>query len=142
VVKKSNREEFEHYADVCFGAFGDRVRFWTTFNEPNLFTKFQYMLGMYPPSHCSAPFGACNSGDSHREPYAAAHNIIMSHAATVRIYKENYQVSAVSVLRAPLCGRCELMFQSFSDLGWGDVLSEFFLCICYQRQSKAARSVS
>lgn len=85
------REEFEHYADVCFRAFGDRVRFWTTFNEPNLFTKFQYMLGKYPPSHCSAPFGTCNSGDSQREPYAAAHNIIMSHAAAVRNYKENYQ---------------------------------------------------
>ncbi|XP_066343407.1 beta-glucosidase 16-like [Miscanthus floridulus] len=85
------REEYAYYADVCFGAFGDRVRFWTTFNEPNLFTKFQYMLGVYPPSHCSPPFGSCNSGDSHREPYAAAHNIIMSHAAAVRNYKDNYQ---------------------------------------------------
>ncbi|CAO2042989.1 unnamed protein product [Urochloa humidicola] len=85
------REEFEHYADVCFRAFGDRVRFWTTFNEPNLFTKFMYMLGAYPPNRCSAPFGSCNSGDSHREPYVAAHNIIMSHAAAVRNYKDNYQ---------------------------------------------------
>jgi len=85
------REEFEHYADVCFRAFGDRVRFWTTFNEPNLFTKFMYMLGMYPPNHCSPPFGSCNSGNSNREPYAAAHNIIMSHAAAVRTYKEKYQ---------------------------------------------------
>jgi len=67
------------------------VRFWTTFNEPNLLTKFQYMLGVYPPSHCSPPFGSCNSGNSDREPYAAAHNIIMSHAAAVRNYKDNYQ---------------------------------------------------
>ncbi|CAL5031057.1 unnamed protein product [Urochloa decumbens] len=85
------REEFEYYADVCFRAFGDRVRFWTTFNEPNLFTKFMYMLGAYPPNRCSAPFGSCNSGDSHREPYVAAHNIIMSHAAAVHNYKDNYQ---------------------------------------------------
>jgi len=88
----ARREEYAYYADVCFGAFGDRVRFWTTFNEPNLFTKFEYMLGVYPPSHCSPPFGSCNSGNSHREPYAAAHNIIMSHAAAVRNYKDNYQV--------------------------------------------------
>ncbi|KAL6652396.1 hypothetical protein ACP70R_011321 [Stipagrostis hirtigluma subsp. patula] len=85
------REEYEYYADICFRAFGDRVRFWTTFNEPNLCTKYQYMLGKYPPNHCSPPFGNCNSGDSHREPYAAAHNIILSHAAAVRNYKENYQ---------------------------------------------------
>lgn len=87
------REEYEHYADVCFGAFGDRVRLWTTFNEPNLLVKFQYMLGAYPPSRCSPPFGSCGSGDSRREPYAAAHNIIMSHAAAVRAYRDKYQAT-------------------------------------------------
>lgn len=85
------REEFEYYSDVCFKAFGDRVKFWTTFNEPNLFTKHEYMLGNYPPNHCSAPFGNCNSGDSRREPYVAAHNILLSHAAAVHNYKANYQ---------------------------------------------------
>ncbi|XBI57366.1 hypothetical protein VPH35_038779 [Triticum aestivum] len=87
------REEFDHYADVCFKAFGDRVKFWTTLNEPNLFTKFAYMLGHYPPKHCSPPFGTCNSGNSHREPYVAAHNMIMSHAAAVDNYKRNYQAT-------------------------------------------------
>ncbi|GJN02360.1 hypothetical protein PR202_ga19702 [Eleusine coracana subsp. coracana] len=87
------REEFRYFADVCFRSFGDRVRFWTTFNEPNLVTKFTYMLGVYPPNHCSPPFGNCNGGDSLREPYVAAHNIIMSHAAAVRNYKENYQTA-------------------------------------------------
>ncbi|KAM0885660.1 hypothetical protein ACQ4PT_030182 [Festuca glaucescens] len=85
------REEFDYYADVCFRAFGDRVKFWTTFNEPNVFAKHSYMLGTYPPKHCSAPFGTCNSGNSNREPYVAAHNIIMSHAAAVDNYKRNYQ---------------------------------------------------
>ncbi|KAF8702698.1 hypothetical protein HU200_032521 [Digitaria exilis] len=85
------QKDFGYFADVCFKAFGDRVKFWTTFNEPNLMTKFQYMLGGYPPNHCSVPFGNCNSGNSDREPYVAAHNIIMSHAAAVRAYKENYQ---------------------------------------------------
>jgi hypothetical protein len=93
------REEYVYFADVCFRAFGDRVRFWTTFNEPNLVTKFMYMLGAYPPNHCSPPFGSCNGGDSHREPYAAAHNIILSRAEAVRNYKENYQVKQLL-----LCG--------------------------------------
>ncbi|TVU15268.1 hypothetical protein EJB05_38779 [Eragrostis curvula] len=85
------REEYAYYADVCFRSFGDRVKFWTTFNEPNLVTKFMYMLGQYPPSHCSPPFGNCNRGNSLKEPYVAAHNIILSHAAAVRNYKKNYQ---------------------------------------------------
>ncbi|KAJ1271852.1 hypothetical protein BS78_06G157700 [Paspalum vaginatum] len=86
------REEYAYFADVCFAAFGDRVKLWTTFNEPNLVTKFQYMLGGYPPDHCSPPFGNCNGGgNSLREPYVAAHNIIMSHAAAVRAYRDRYQ---------------------------------------------------
>jgi beta-glucosidase/6-phospho-beta-glucosidase/beta-galactosidase len=88
------REEFDYYADVCFQAFGDRVKFWTTFNEPNLFIKFSYMLGLYPPKRCSAPFGPCNSGNSQQEPYVAAHNVLMSHAAAVDNYKKNYQVES------------------------------------------------
>ncbi|KAE8781052.1 Beta-glucosidase 16 [Hordeum vulgare] len=87
------REEFGYYADVCFKAFGNRVKFWTTFNEPNLFAKLAYMLGNYPPAHCSPPFGNCNSGDSHREPYVAAHNMLLSHAAAVDNYKRNYQAT-------------------------------------------------
>ncbi|KAM0851256.1 hypothetical protein ACQ4PT_052545 [Festuca glaucescens] len=85
------KEEFDHYADVTFKAFGDRVKFWTTFNEPNLFAKFAYMLGLCPPKHCSPPFGTCNSGNSQREPYVAAHNMLMSYAAAVNNYKKNYQ---------------------------------------------------
>uniref|UniRef100_A0A0D9W752 beta-glucosidase n=1 Tax=Leersia perrieri TaxID=77586 RepID=A0A0D9W752_9ORYZ len=85
------REEFVYYSDVCFKAFGDRVRSWTTFNEPNLYTRFQYMLGVYPPNRCSPPFGSCSGGDSRREPYVAAHNILLSHAAAVRNYHTNYQ---------------------------------------------------
>ncbi|XP_040379609.1 beta-glucosidase 16-like isoform X2 [Oryza brachyantha] len=85
------REEFVYYSDVCFDAFGDRVRFWATFNEPNLLSKFQFMLGVYPPNRCSPPFGSCSGGDSRREPYVAAHNILLSHAAAVQNYKTNYQ---------------------------------------------------
>ncbi|KAF7013215.1 hypothetical protein CFC21_027327 [Triticum aestivum] len=87
------REEFDYYADVCFKAFGDRVKFWTTFNEPNLFTRLAYVLGKYPPARCSAPFGTCESGNSHREPYVAAHNMLLSHAAAVHNYKKNYQAT-------------------------------------------------
>ncbi|KAL6197958.1 hypothetical protein ACLB2K_027750 [Fragaria x ananassa] len=67
------------------------VKYWSTFNEPNVLAIRGYRSGIYPPSHCSLPFGNCTSGDSEREPFIAAHNIILSHAAAVNIYRTKYQ---------------------------------------------------
>lgn len=86
------RQDFAHLAEVCFRAFGDRVKLWITFNEPNVMLKLGYISGQFPPSHCSEPFGNCTCGDSSSEPYIAAHNIILSHAAAVDIYRKTYQV--------------------------------------------------
>ncbi|XP_054777314.1 beta-glucosidase 46-like isoform X2 [Prosopis cineraria] len=86
-----SKEDFEFYAELCFKLFGDRVKHWTTFNEPNLQVSFSYRSGNFPPSRCSKPFGDCIEGDSESEPFVAAHNIILSHAAAVDIYRTKYQ---------------------------------------------------
>ncbi|KAM5588639.1 beta-glucosidase 47-like [Rosa sericea] len=85
------QEDFRYYANICFKFFGDRVKYWSTFNEPNVVVIRGYRSGIYPPSHCSLPFGNCTTGDSEREPFIAAHNIILSHAAAVNIYRTKYQ---------------------------------------------------
>ncbi|KAK3142091.1 hypothetical protein QOZ80_4BG0342100 [Eleusine coracana subsp. coracana] len=85
------QKDFGYYAEVCFKMFGDRVKFWTTFNQANLFIKFSYMDGWYPPGRCSQPFGNCAFGNSSTEPYMAGHNMILSHATAVSIYRKSYQ---------------------------------------------------
>ncbi|KAJ4800530.1 Beta-glucosidase 18 [Rhynchospora pubera] len=86
------RKDFGYFAEVCIKAFGDRVKYWTTFNEPNMMvTKLGYMIGMHPPGRCSQPFGNCTYGNSSLEPYIVAHNIILSHATAVDIYRKYYQ---------------------------------------------------
>ncbi|KAJ6767306.1 GLYCOSYL HYDROLASE [Salix purpurea] len=47
--------------------------------------------GIFPPSRCSGTFGNCSSGDSEKEPFIAAHNMILSHAAAVNVYRTKYQ---------------------------------------------------
>ncbi|XP_047062186.1 probable inactive beta-glucosidase 14 [Lolium rigidum] len=85
------KKDFGYFAEVCFKMFGDRVKFWVTMNEPNLLAKFSYMDGRYPPGRCSKPFGRCAFGNSSIEPYIAGHNMILSHANAVSIYRKNYQ---------------------------------------------------
>ncbi|KAK6269348.1 hypothetical protein POUND7_007552 [Theobroma cacao] len=85
-------KDFTAYADVCFREFGDRVSYWTTVNEPNVFAIGGYDQGISPPKHCSSPFGTnCTRGNSCSEPYIAVHNILLAHASAARLYRIKYQ---------------------------------------------------
>ncbi|KAF3675525.1 putative F-box/kelch-repeat protein-like [Capsicum annuum] len=50
-----------YFAEVCFKSFGNRVKYWATINEPKLLAELSYTNGLYPPLHCSPPFGNCSS---------------------------------------------------------------------------------
>lgn len=85
-------KDFRDYADICFKEFGDRVKHWITFNEPHSFCVGGYAKGSKAPGRCSAwEKGNCSVGDSATEPYMAAHNMLIAHAAAVKLYRKNYQ---------------------------------------------------
>lgn len=42
---------FAEYANICFEAFGDRVKFWVTINEPKYYAYCSNIVGNYPPNH-------------------------------------------------------------------------------------------
>ncbi|KAK3037917.1 hypothetical protein RJ639_031808 [Escallonia herrerae] len=71
--------------------FGDRVKYWMTINEPNLFAKLAYVDGMYPPGRCSLPFGNCSVGNSDIEPLTAMHNMLLAHAKAAKLYRDHFQ---------------------------------------------------
>ncbi|XP_062088581.1 hydroxyisourate hydrolase-like isoform X4 [Humulus lupulus] len=92
-VSRKMVKDFIQYADVCFKEFGDRVQYWTTVNEPNIFGDGSYDAGIAPPQRCSPPFGItnCTRGNSSTESYLVVHHILLAHASVVRLYRENYQ---------------------------------------------------
>ncbi|KAF7101719.1 hypothetical protein CFC21_102967 [Triticum aestivum] len=86
-------EDFKDYASICFREFGDRVKYWITFNEPWSFSIGGYSSGTYAPGRCSSSAKpGCSMGDSGREPYIVAHNQLLAHAAAVQVYRDKYQI--------------------------------------------------
>lgn len=102
------RDDFSAFAETCFKEFGDRVKHWITFNEPSGFVLLGYNSGSFPPKRCSKHVGACISGDSGTEPYIAGHNVLLSHATTVDMYRKRYQV----FLKVRFCACIWVLFQS------------------------------
>ncbi|XVF03228.1 hypothetical protein REPUB_Repub04eG0243400 [Reevesia pubescens] len=85
-------KDFAVYAETCFKLFGDRVKHWTTFNEPDTFTVQGYDVGLQAPGRCSIILHLfCKAGNSATEPYIVAHNVLLSHATAVDIYRKKYK---------------------------------------------------
>ena len=68
---------FEDFARICFAAFGDRVAFWSTFNEPSIFIRGGLWNGTFPPFVRDIP-----------QAIQAAHNVVIAHFRAVRAYRE------------------------------------------------------
>lgn len=108
----SCRDDFVLFAKTCFENYGDRVKYWTTFNEPNIYADMGYIRGVYPPGHCLEPYHNCSAGNSEREPLLVVHNMLISHAKAAYIYRERYQVLA----KLFQCAR----MSCFSNFSWRD----------------------
>ena len=90
------RDDFTRYANTCFNAFGDRVKKWITFDEPNDYAGLGYATNQNPPGRCTSGielYGLCFEGDSGTEPYIVGHNLLLAHAEAAYIYRTIYQVS-------------------------------------------------
>ncbi|XP_050281906.1 beta-glucosidase 17-like [Quercus robur] len=83
-------DDYRNYVDFCFKEFGDRVKYWITINEPNIFTIGGYADGTTAPGRCSNYIGNCTHGNSGTEPYIVGHNFLLSHVAAVKLYREKY----------------------------------------------------
>ncbi|XP_059645352.1 beta-glucosidase 13-like isoform X2 [Cornus florida] len=73
-------DDFKAYADLCFQTFGDRVKHWSTINEPQVYGLYGYQIGMDNPNANTAT-----------DPFLATHNILLAHAHAAKLYKQTYQ---------------------------------------------------
>jgi beta-glucosidase/6-phospho-beta-glucosidase/beta-galactosidase len=78
-------DHFVEYAMLMYHELGDKVEFWTTFNEPLTFTTAGYASGA----------GAPGLKKSETFAYIVAHNVIRSHAAAVKAFRDLKASSSV-----------------------------------------------
>ena len=90
-----NRKDYLDYVDFCFKTFGDHVKPWVTMKEPNGICINGYTLGTIAPGRCSNYVGNCTAGNSATEPNVVAHNLLLAHGGTVKLYKDKYQVCMI-----------------------------------------------
>ncbi|XP_075861608.1 lactase/phlorizin hydrolase [Microcebus murinus] len=85
-------ELFDSYADFCFQTFGDRVKFWMTFNEPAYQAWLGYGSGELAPGVKDPGWG----------PYRVAHAVIKAHARAYRTYDGKYRQTQKGVVSLSL----------------------------------------
>ncbi|PRQ54195.1 putative beta-glucosidase [Rosa chinensis] len=81
-------EDFKAYADLCFKTFGDRVKYWATINEPQVWGQYGF----------TNPAADANAAT---DPFVSAHNVILAHAAAAKLYKTTYQPTQGGVIGIP-----------------------------------------
>jgi 6-phospho-beta-glucosidase len=86
-TNKKTIDAFVKYADVCFKAFGDRVKHWITFNETVVFASLGYLIGAHPPGIRNDP----------KKYFQATHNVFTAHAKAVQGYKEMKQFGEIGI---------------------------------------------
>ncbi|TPX11626.1 uncharacterized protein E0L32_007605 [Thyridium curvatum] len=85
--------DFMRYARVCFESFGDRVKYWITYNEPVLSARAGYAEGRHAPGHTSAT-----------EVWIVGHTEIVSHARVCAMYKQEFQPTQKGHIMITLSG--------------------------------------
>ncbi|KAG4078231.1 hypothetical protein HA402_011303 [Bradysia odoriphaga] len=76
---------FVQYAKLLIEHFGDRVKIWNTFNEPNIFCEYGYGRKLHAPFVNSDGVG----------PYLCNYHVLLANAKVYRMYHEHYNIDKI-----------------------------------------------
>lgn len=133
-LSKRVKDDFREYAEICFWEFGDRVKNWTTINEPCTYATLGYVLGEFPPGHKipdpvdkiilsrdgSTHLHETPTGDQFivaqpSEAYTVARNLLLAHAEAVDLYRTYFQEAQGGKIGIVLDSHWFLPFDETSD---------------------------
>ncbi|KAK4626183.1 Beta-glucosidase 1B [Fulvia fulva] len=85
--------DYVSYSRLIFERLGPKVRYWITYNEPWCSSILGYADGYFAPGHKSST-----------EPWLVGHNILISHAAAVKVYREEFKEQQKGIIGITLNG--------------------------------------
>lgn len=97
-------KDFEHYARVVFQAFGSKVKYWITFNEPWCSSILGFNVACHAPGRTSDRTKS-DLGDSSREPWIVGHSLLVAHAAAVKVYRDEFKEKDGGIIGITLNGK-------------------------------------
>jgi beta-glucosidase/6-phospho-beta-glucosidase/beta-galactosidase len=80
---------FEHFSKVCFDEFGDKITYWTTFNEPKWFVVNGYFIGNYPPGLQDV-----------QKTMIGAYHVMYASALSVRVFRNGNYPGQIGVVHS------------------------------------------
>ncbi|XP_045797905.1 beta-glucosidase 24-like [Trifolium pratense] len=84
-----NHTIVKYYKDYCkllFKTYGDRVKHWTTTNEPQVVAIYKYMHGY--DNDAAEP---CQDTKICSQAYTVLHNFLICHATATHLYRQQFQ---------------------------------------------------
>lgn len=105
---------FEAYANLLFERFGDRVKYWITFNKP-----VQFCLNGYGGVDCTAAMNLSGIGE-----YLCVHNVLKAHAVAYHLYKNAF----FERFRGQIGLTVNVQYMYSDDLGLVDRAMDFSVC--------------
>ncbi|KAI0772973.1 beta-glucosidase 1B [Trametes elegans] len=104
-LSKEIVQDYVRYAKICFERFGDRVKYWCalTMNEPWCISVLGHGRGVFAPGR-SSDRTRSPEGDSSTEPWIVGHNVILSHAYAVKLYREEFKAAQGGTIGITLNG--------------------------------------
>ncbi|MGL5043011.1 MAG: 6-phospho-beta-galactosidase [Culicoidibacterales bacterium] len=79
---------FVEYARICFEAYGQKVKYWITINEPWSVVAGQYLIGHFPP----------NIKYDIPKAIQAMHQMMVAHGRVARLHKELKLASKIGIV--------------------------------------------
>jgi beta-glucosidase len=93
-TNRDTADHFRDYSEACYRELGDRVRFWTTLNEPFCSAVLGHLTGEHAPGEQDRP-----------RAMRALHHLLLAHGRALSAFREGDYQGKIGIVLNPITPR-------------------------------------